>query len=216
MKYKCIILDHDDTVVDSTRNIHYPSFVGYLKTARPNFSISFEEYMWKNFHPGFLDFCIDELKFTDEEMEDEVIYWKNYLKTHIPKAYDGFKELLHKFKKNGGIICVVSHSLSENIIRDYEQNGLPTPDEVYGWERPKEERKPYAFPVLQIMEKYNLKPSEVIMIDDLKPGYEMAKKCAIDFAAAGWAYELPEVKDFMKENSDYYLETVESLEKLIF
>ena len=215
MRYKCIILDHDDTVVDSTRNIHYPSFMSFLKLIRPGVTMTFEEYICKNFHPGFAKMCLEEFKFTDKEMEEEVEFWKNYLKTHIPEAYKGFKDLLHKFKEAGGIICVVSHSLSKNIFRDYEKNDLPAPDEVYGWERPEEERKPSPFPVLQIMQKYNLKPHEVIMIDDLKPGFDMAKKSDIDFAAAGWAYELPEVKNFMKQNSDYYLETVESLEKLI-
>ena len=27
MKYKCLVLDHDDTVVDSTASIHYPAFL---------------------------------------------------------------------------------------------------------------------------------------------------------------------------------------------
>ena len=66
------------------------------------------------------------------------------------------------------------------------------------------------------MEKYGLNSREIIMIDDLKPGYDMAKKCEIDFAAAGWAYELSEIKDFMRKYSDFYLEDVKSLSKLIF
>lgn len=216
MRYKCILLDHDETVFDSTRHIHYPCFMEYLSLIRPNVKITFEEYIWKNFHPGFVDFCFKELRFSDKEMEDEVKYWRNYLKTHVPKAFDGFKEILNKYKEEGGIICVISHSLSENIIRDYEKNGLPKPDEVYGWERPENERKPSAFPVLDVMKKYNLESHEIIMIDDLKPGFDMAKKCNIDFAAAGWAYELPEIKEFMKKNSDYYLDTVQDLRTVIF
>ena len=27
---------------------------------------------------------------------------------------------------------------------------------------------------------------ELLMLDDLKPGYDMAKSCGVDFAAAGW------------------------------
>ncbi|HOK48860.1 MAG TPA: hydrolase, partial [Sedimentibacter sp.] len=30
MKYKCLVLDHDDTAVKSTPDIHYPSFVKAL------------------------------------------------------------------------------------------------------------------------------------------------------------------------------------------
>lgn len=216
MRYKCLVLDHDDTVVDSTRQIHHPCFMEYLKIVRPGVSMSFEDYMMMNFHPGFVDFCYKILKFTEEEMKDEVVFWNNYVKTHVPVAYEGLKDLLHRFKNEGGIICVVSHSLSENILRDYTENGLPMPDEVYGWERPENERKPSSFPIIQIMDKYKLQPDEMLMVDDLKPGYDMAKKCEIDFAAAGWAYEHPEIKTFMVENSDYYLRNIKDFETVVF
>ena len=216
MRYKCLVLDHDDTVVGSTRQIHHPCFMEYLKIIRPGVSMSFDEYMMMNFHPGFVDFCFKVLKFTEDEMKDEVVFWNKYVKTHVPNAYEGLKELLHRFKNEGGRICVVSHSMSENILRDYAENGLPIPNEVYGWERPENERKPSPFPLIQIIEKYNLKPEEMLMVDDLKPGYDMAKKCNIDFAAAGWAYEHPEIKSFMVENSDYYLKNVDDLESVVF
>lgn len=215
MKYKCIALDHDDTVVDSTRQIHYPAFMEYLKIIRPNISMTFEEYMRWNFHPGFLEFCYGKLNFTEKEMEEEVTFWADYVKKHVPVAYDGLKEILEKYKAAGGLICVVSHSLSENIYRDYKENNLPRPDEVYGWERPEEERKPSPFPLQQIMKKYSLSADEMLMIDDLKPGCDMARKCNIDFAAASWAYELPEIHEYMLKNSDYYLEDVASLGNLI-
>ena len=82
MKYKCLVLDHDDTVVNSTYEIHYPSFIGYLKKARPDFSITFDQYMHENFHPGFQAFCTDTLKLSDKEMEEEVEYWRTYVREH--------------------------------------------------------------------------------------------------------------------------------------
>ena len=54
------------------------------------------------------------------------------------------------------------------------------------------------------------------MVDDLKPGLDMARDAGIDFAAAGWAYELPEIQSYMKKHSDYYLETVKELENVVF
>lgn len=215
MKYKCVVLDHDDTVVDSTRQIHYPAFMVFLEKVRPGVSLSFAEYMQENFNPGFLEFCLEKLAFTEKEMEEEVKFWENYVKGHIPSAYDGFKKLLNSYKAQGGIICVVSHSLSANILRDYKANDLPIPDEIYGWERPIDERKPSPYPIYQIMKKYNLKSNEIIMVDDLKPGYDMARESGIDFAAAGWAYELPKIRDYMMKNSDYYLRKVEELGEII-
>ena len=216
MKYKCLVLDHDDTVVNSTYEIHYPSFIGYLKKARPDFSITFEQYMHENFHPGFQAFCTDTLKLSEKEMEEEVEYWRTYVREHVPTAYKGFKKILQKFKKENGIICVVSHSLSENILRDYRANELPTPDDVYGWEKPANERKPSPYPIFEIMSKYGLSPLEILMVDDLKPGLDMARDAGIDFAAAGWAYELPKIQSYMKKHSDYYLETVKELENVVF
>ena len=49
------------------------------------------------------------------------------------------------------------------------------------------------------------------MIDDLKPGFDMAKAAGIDFAAAGWAYDVPEIEAFMRENSSLYFRSVQEL-----
>ena len=49
------------------------------------------------------------------------------------------------------------------------------------------------------------------MVDDLKPGYDMAKSAGVDFAAAGWAYDEPEIECFMRENCDYYFKTIVEL-----
>ena len=35
MKFQCLILDHDDTAVDSTREIHYPAHLEVMQTLRP-------------------------------------------------------------------------------------------------------------------------------------------------------------------------------------
>ena len=67
-------------------------------------------------------------------MEEEEAFWVEYVKDHIPRAYDGMKEILWKHKEQGGLICVVSHSFKHYILRDYEANGLPKPDRVFGWE----------------------------------------------------------------------------------
>ena len=37
MKYKCLILDHDDTIVDSTRTVNFPAFLDSLSKLRPLF-----------------------------------------------------------------------------------------------------------------------------------------------------------------------------------
>ena len=105
----------------------------------------------------------------------------------------------------------MSHSFDNNIRRDYAENSLPQPDAVYGWEQPPERRKPQPWPLEDIMRRFSLAPGDLLMIDDLKPGYDMAKSCGVDFAAAGWAYEVPRIEDFMRKNSDFYFKTVQEL-----
>ena len=53
------------------------------------------------------------------------------------------------------------------------------------------------------------------MLDDLKPGLEMAKSCDVDFAAAGWSHSIPEIKEQMKRESKYYFETVEQFNQFV-
>ena len=85
LKYKCLILDHDDTVMDSTTHIHYPSFLLALEELRPGTTISLEDYFRVNFDPGFLPYCTGVLGLTAGELDRELEIWKDYVKDHIPK-----------------------------------------------------------------------------------------------------------------------------------
>ena len=218
IKYKCLVLDHDDTVVDSSASIHYPSFVEYLKIARPHLADKYtlEEYFEKNFDPGILELFTEEIGLDEAELKEEENFWREYVKNHIPHAYKGMAEIIADFKALGGIVAVDSHSLTDNIIRDYKANDLPEPDIIYGWDIPKEMRKPAPGTLIDLMEKYNLKPSEVLVVDDLKPGYDMAKAAGVDIAAAAWAHNVKGIAEFMEKNCEYYLKSVEELRNILF
>ncbi len=218
MKYKCLVLDHDDTVVDSTRTVHFPCFVEYLEKYYPSFSKNYtlESYLIKNFHPGITSLLVDEIGLGEEELKHEVDYWAAYCKGHIPVAFSGIGRLISDFRAAGGIIVIDSHSLTEYIERDFRENRLPDPDLIYGWDIPAEQRKPAPYTLFDIMKRYDLSPSEMLVVDDLKPGYDMARGAGVDFAAAGWAYDVPEIREFMKENCDFYLEKIEDLRHLLF
>ena len=218
MRYKCLVLDHDDTVVNSTATIHYPCFVEFLGLYYPKLvkNYTLESYFRKNFHPGVSSLFLDEIGMNEDEFLAEQKYWENYVKGHIPTAYGGIGEIIAEFRARGGIIAVDSHSLTAYIKRDFEHNGLPMPDVIYGWDIPKEKRKPAPDTLIDLMERYSLKPSEVLVVDDLKPGFDMARAAGVDFAAAGWAYDVPEIRDFMKQNCDFYLSEVDELKRLLF
>lgn len=216
MKHPCLILDHDDTVVNSTATVHYPCFVEYMGVHYPHINYTLEEYFVKNFDPGVYTLFHDIIGMSDEDMQREQTYWFDYVQRHVPQAFDGMREILWDYKRTGGTICVVSYSFSENILRDYRENGLPTPDAVFGWEIPKEQRKPHPYCAEQIMKRFGFAPQEVLVLDDLKPGYDMAKACGAHFAAAGWANDIPQIEQFMRQNCDQYFKTVADFRAHLF
>ena len=62
----------------------------------------------------------------------------------------------------------------------------------------------------------DLAPEELLMVDDLKPGYDMAAQRGVPFAAAGWAYDVPEIRAFLQENCPLYFDTTEGLYRYLF
>ena len=215
MRFQCLVMDHDDTTVNSTATIHFPSFLAYLAQVRPGLSYTLDDYFRKNFDPGVMALFTGELGFSEEELEGEFLFWQDWVRTRVPKAYPGIREILQRHRDAGGKIAVVSHSMRENIERDYRENGLPEPDLIFGWEQPPERRKPEAWPLQQIMKTFSLPPEELLMVDDLKPGYDMARRCGVPFAAAGWANDIPEIEQFMRRNCDFYCKTVADLDRLL-
>lgn len=216
MRYPCLVVDHDDTVVDSTATVHYPCFVEYIGIYHPEVHYTLDEYIKDNFDPGIVALFRDIIGMSEDEMEREQRYWNDYVKRHVPRAYDGMRELLWRHKRSGGTLCVVSHSYTENILRDYRENGLPEPDMVFGWESPAHERKPNPYPLEQIMRRGGFTREELLILDDLKPGYDMAKSCGVDFAAAGWSNDIPEIESFMRANCDKYFKTVAGFSGFLF
>ena len=162
--------------------------------------------------PMLTDIC----GLSESELKDEEACWNAYVQEHVPKAYPGIREILEEQKARGGKVCVVSHSFRENILRDYRENSLPEPDLVFGWECPPDRRKPAPWPLEQIMKTYGFRPEDLLVVDDLKPGYDMAKAAGVPFAAAGWANDIERIEVFMRKNCGLYFRTVEELGRYLF
>ena len=81
---------------------------------------------------------------------------------------------------------------------------------------PPEKRKPSPWPLQQVLQRFELKPEEVLMIDDLKPGYDMAEACGVPFAAVGWSNDIPEIERFMRCNCTLYFKRVAELSAYLF
>ncbi len=187
LKFPCLVLDHDDTVVQTEKTLGYPYFCEVLQKFRPGQTISLADYVSDCHKLGFAEMCRRRWQFTPEEQKQEYAGWMDYLNTHIPDVFPGIKDVILRQKAEGGLICVVSHSSIQNITRDYAFYFGIQPDAVYGWDLPKENRKPSPYPLLHIMEAYRLKPSELLVADDAMLGWQMANAVNVPIAFAGWS-----------------------------
>ena len=216
MKYRCLVLDHDDTTVNSTPCIHYPAFLKILEKIRPGVYFTQEEFLTQNFAPGLGEFYTKQLGFTPIEMKLEWKIWRETVSAVIPPFFPGMPELIRRQKEAGGLVCVVSHSFPEYIRRDYETAGVPMPDLIYGWDSDRSKCKPSPWPLEEIMRLTGCKPEEMLMVDDLKPGLDMAHACGAAFAACFWSYDIPVIREYMLKNADFCLNSVSELADLLF
>lgn len=217
LKYPCLVLDHDDTVVQSEKTIGYPFFCYILNEFRPGETISLEDYVRDCHNYGFAQMCRRRWNFTEDEQIAEYRGWMDYVKTHIPDAFPGIGNVIRRQKAEGGLICVVSHSSIENITRDYDVHFGVQPDAIYGWDLPEHQRKPNPWPLEDIMQRYSLMPDDLLVVDDMKLAWMMAHPLDVKIAFAAWGkIDFPELAEEMRSLCDYSFDSAEALEKYLF
>ena len=57
LKFPCLVLDHDDTVVQSEKTLGFPYFKEVLKRFRPHADVTYEEYVHGCHEMVFSDMC---------------------------------------------------------------------------------------------------------------------------------------------------------------
>ena len=179
--------------------------------------MSLDTWLEKNFKPGFMAYVQDELGFTKKELEGELEIWRSFTSQNIPPFFNGFLDLLRRFKDAGGIITVVSHSEVPYIERDYNHaGGGNLPQMIFGWSGESEKRKPHPYPVEQILSKFNLKPEEALIVDDLYPAVEMGRASGVDVAGAGWSHRIPMIQESMSRETIKYFTAIGDFESWLF
>ena len=217
LKFPCLVLDHDDTVVRSEATVNYPCFCETMSLIRPDIVVTVEDYARGCSELGFVDMCKQWYNFTQKELDDEYIAWKQYSQKHRPTPVPGICNIIKRQKAEGGKLFVVSHSAEEMILRDYKAYFEILPDQVYGCDAPPEQQKPSPYPILNIMEKYSYKPEEIFVVDDMKPGWEMARATGVKIGFAGWDRRgFPNIYNEMTKLCDYTFNTVTELGDFLF
>jgi phosphoglycolate phosphatase/pyrophosphatase PpaX len=221
LRYRCLVVDHDDTSVMSTPGIHYPAHVEAMRVLRPGTQpVSLEGFLRKSFDPGFYPFLTQEIGLDGAEVAASYEIWRNYTAARVPRFFPGVLEVYARQKARGGLLVVVSHSEVSMIERDYRaaasDGPAVMPDLIFGWDEDPRRRKPDPYPVVEAMRSFGLARDEVLVLDDLKPGADMASAAGVDFAAAGWGHAIEEIKRGMRGLGKYYFEKVEDMSSALF
>jgi len=216
LRYPCLILDHDDTTVNSTRAVNYPQFREALAHFRPGMEVTEEEFFLYCFDPGFYTMCDTVLHYTPEEMKEHVAMWKAYHQVHHPQFFPGIPEIIRRQKELGGYVCVVSHSEADVITAAYERAGVPLPDLIFGAEYPPHQRKPNPWPMEEIFRRLQVAPHQCLMVDDMPHGRVMSQAVGVEFACAAWCGMLPQIEATMRNQCDYFFSTVAEFSDFLF
>lgn len=216
LRKRCLILDHDDTVVNSTAVIHHPAYLEAMRVLRPGVTMTLQEYFAMNCDPGIFRYYREVVCLTEEETRTEYGIWKQYVRERVPQVFEGMDAVIRRQKALGGAVCVITHSDSDHVYRDYAAAGLPEPDLVFGGERPEAQRKPEPWPVLEALRLLGMQPEEAVVVDDLVPGLKMAEAAGTACIAARWAHRTPAVAAWVQQRGIPCADTPKILAEMLF
>lgn len=188
LKKKCIIFDHDDTLIDSQLTVHYPIFLETLDLLRPEVEYpSFSEFVTQSNMYGFEGYIKSMYHFNEKEVKIEIDLWRKKVKQSNADVFKEVADVIDEFVKSNGILIVYSYSESDMIVKDYKRIFDFTPHEIIGFDNHKHLQKPNRLPILHMMAKYNLTSNECVLIDDMPLLMETAKRLNMDMIGANWA-----------------------------
>ncbi len=219
LNFKCLVLDHDDTTVNSTPCIHYPAFIDAVRQLRPGArygDCSLEDVIEIAYDPGLFNFYRDTLGFTPEELKEEVRIWQVHCQSVTAPFFPGMSDVIQKQRELGGTVAVLSASHAEYIERDYRAAGVPVPELIFGWNSDHSKNKPSPWPVEEIMRLTGYGPEDLLMVDDMDLGLRSAHGAGVRFAGAGWGYTVPAVHESMRSKADFFCNEVSDLAALLF
>ncbi len=218
LRFKCLLIDHDDTAVNSTATIHYRSHLECLREMRPGRKPpTLDEWFIINFH-GIMEHLEGELGLSKSELAREVEIWRSFTRNSAPEFFPGFPELIADFRRAGGRVAVISHSDADVIASHYSRAEAPEarPDLIFGWDDDAGRRKPSPWPVREALRRFGLGAEEALILDDLKPGVLMSRATGVAAAGAGWSHRIPEIVQYMRAHTVAYFESIDSLRAFLF
>ena len=216
LRYRCLVLDHDDTITNSAAETNYPNMLVSLSILRPGMEkdLTLHDFLMGTVN-GYSEWVSERYGYTPEEIKWQYAFWKESVMKNRPSFVEGMADFLTRFREAGGIICVATHSYRVMIETDFTKNCGFLPHYLNCWDDPVEHRKPYPYPIEEAMRRFGLEKKDILAVDDMLPGCRMANAAGVDFAAAMWCHRLPPIEEYMKEHAQYLLPSVAALEELV-
>ncbi|WP_182201034.1 HAD family hydrolase [Paraliobacillus salinarum] len=180
--YKAIIYDIDGTVLNTLNMNMYPLMKIIKEETGQDYT--FEEVLKFSPYPGMK--VMEELNFKDKE--NTYARWVQYVNEYEEGAtlYDGFEEVLEKFKSSGIIQAVVSAKTIEQYEIDFISKGLDQYMAAAVLADDTEKHKPDPEPLFECLKRLNIDASEAIYIGDSLSDYKAANHAQMDFGYAKW------------------------------
>ena len=217
--FRCLVLDHDDTLVDSTRTVHYPAHRAFMRKYRPLAEpCSLADWFRRNADPGIETYLKGNLGLSEAEWAEEFRIWSLFLKEGHPPFYTPLPRLLRRFTRRGGILCVISNGDEATIRQQYRRlfKTFSVPlHHLQAWHPDPRRRKPSPDPLRFLLKRFDLDPREVLVLDDLPHGLLMAQKLGVPYVWAGWSQGLEEVLSILPRPPDACLRHPAHLERLL-
>ncbi|ELP90417.1 hypothetical protein EIN_016360 [Entamoeba invadens IP1] len=219
LKYKCIVLDQDDTTVDSTPSVHYKSYQLFMSKYRKDSPIfTLEEWYKILWDVNTTQFFNDVLCLSNDEKKEIYQEWINCYTNSRIEMFPGILDFLKEYRSLGGIIIVCTHGQATVIKDFYEKytNGAFLPDDIYGFDPTHPELcKPYPYPIECVLQKYRLTKQDIVVVDDLSHGLLMAKNAGVDSIGALYGKGHQLVADRIKELSKTTVDSVAELKSKV-
>lgn len=180
--YKAIIYDIDGTVLNTLNMNMYPLMKIIKEETGQDYT--FEEVLKFSPYPGMK--VMEELNIKDKE--NTYARWVQYVNEYEEGAtlYDGFEEVLQKFKSSGIIQAVVSAKTIKQYEIDFISKGLDQYMTAAVLADDTEKHKPDPAPLLECLKRLNIDAREAIYIGDSLSDYKAAKHAKMDFGYAKW------------------------------
>lgn len=213
MKYKTLILDFDGTLADTKESI-----IETMKFVAHSFNIkNFDEKTIESLIGLPLKTTFEKAFFLDENLIDEAtsIYRKQYNEIVIDtiSLFDDVKDTLYDFHRKGIHLTVASSKGKEALIKILKKQQIYDIFSFVGGEEDAKNKKPSPDIVHLIMDNYNYRPNECLVVGDTIFDIEMGQRAHVD--TCGVTYGNNTKEKLEKQKPNYIIDRFRNLTEIV-